>query len=352
MKLLKMIKNLFLVAEKGKLMKKSILFFHLLCLLIKPCFSSAEDLYSDYQSVLDEEILQKIPLLESREILSITPLRGIINNNYKVKVNNPDSYYVVKLTNKDQDFFTNRFVEKRNQNNVSQNLKIAPSVEYVSEDQRIMVLEYIDPSKESIIDSENILLYAKSIAYLHKSFIKFENENSFLKQLNNLREKLLELGIYNDNDDDYFLRKLTELEKVIDIDKIEFSPCHNDLNLENFIFTSNDLKIIDWEFSGQNDPAWDVSYFLMSSRLREDLWSVFFENYFFIYTPDKNFIDRVMIYRPFVLLSLGMRLQFRLNEKKLKKDSMQLLIRECFLGAKSLFESTSYKNSIKNININ
>ena len=37
-------------------------------------------------------------------------------------------------------------------------------------------------------------------------------------------------------------------------------PCHCDLQPENLLDTGGRIWLIDWEFSGQNDPFWDLGY--------------------------------------------------------------------------------------------
>lgn len=46
-------------------------------------------------------------------------------------------------------------------------------------------------------------------------------------------------------------------------------PCHNDTVPENFLMRKRDRKafLIDWEYSGMNDPAWDVAMYIRESYL-------------------------------------------------------------------------------------
>ena len=41
--------------------------------------------------------------------------------------------------------------------------------------------------------------------------------------------------------------------------------CHNDLVPENILRTASGLTLIDWEYSGMNDPAWDLASFFIES---------------------------------------------------------------------------------------
>lgn len=48
-----------------------------------------------------------------------------------------------------------------------------------------------------------------------------------------------------------------KLQKYADMDNVKHTMCHNDINIDNVLLTDNSLDIIDWEFAGYNDPAYD-----------------------------------------------------------------------------------------------
>lgn len=50
------------------------------------------------------------------------------------------------------------------------------------------------------------------------------------------------------------------------------SPCHNDTVPENFLMNKKDKAsyLIDWEYSGMNDPAWDIAMYIAESYLPQD----------------------------------------------------------------------------------
>lgn len=50
---------------------------------------------------------------------------------------------------------------------------------------------------------------------------------------------------------------MRKLQKYADMDGVKHTMCHNDINIDNILVTENTLDIIDWEFAGYNDPAYD-----------------------------------------------------------------------------------------------
>jgi thiamine kinase-like enzyme len=49
----------------------------------------------------------------------------------------------------------------------------------------------------------------------------------------------------------------------------ELRPCHNDLLAANFIHDGDRLWIVDWEYAGMGDPAFDLANFAVNNELDE-----------------------------------------------------------------------------------
>jgi thiamine kinase-like enzyme len=52
--------------------------------------------------------------------------------------------------------------------------------------------------------------------------------------------------------------------------RVELRPCHNDLLPANFIRGRDRLWIVDWEYAGMGDPAFDLANFAVNHGLDED----------------------------------------------------------------------------------
>lgn len=50
---------------------------------------------------------------------------------------------------------------------------------------------------------------------------------------------------------------MRKLQKYADMDGVKHTMCHNDINIDNVLVTDSTIDIIDWEFAGYNDPAYD-----------------------------------------------------------------------------------------------
>lgn len=48
------------------------------------------------------------------------------------------------------------------------------------------------------------------------------------------------------------------------------APCHNDPWSMNFVWCGSEVVLVDWEYSGMNDPAWDLAHLSVESGLDAD----------------------------------------------------------------------------------
>ena len=77
--------------------------------------------------------------------------------------------------------------------------------------------------------------------------------------------------------DRLFYRLINRLEQL----GTDRKPCHNDLVPENFVMSGEGrMYLIDWEYSGYNDPMWDLASHLLESGFDEDEEELFFQYYF------------------------------------------------------------------------
>ena len=73
---------------------------------------------------------------------------------------------------------------------------------------------------------------------------------------------------------------LTLIEQAVNSPKLGYVPCHNDLVAENFIDAGNLLRIVDFEFSDNNDPCFDIGDAATEMALDENQIEELCETYF------------------------------------------------------------------------
>lgn len=205
--------------------------------------------------------------LEKDEIEKIEPLGGMTNRNYLVFTKN--NKYILRKSGEGTSIIIDRNVEFENCKKIE---KLSIDAELVSYNSKkgIKISNYIKEAQT--LNPDTGYLYLKEIAELllklHLSNIKFDNQFNVFSEIRRY-EALLENEINYPNY--FFIReKVMELEKIISNLKIELVNCHNDTLPENFIKSGNRLYLVDWEYSGLNDPLFDLAAVSVENNLNKE----------------------------------------------------------------------------------
>jgi CTP:phosphocholine cytidylyltransferase-like protein/thiamine kinase-like enzyme len=82
---------------------------------------------------------------------------------------------------------------------------------------------------------------------------------------------------------DIFSKEWDAMRKLYDYaekDGIKKTMCHNDINQDNCLLTDNSFDVIDWEFAGFNDPAYDFGRVIAGYELDDPAIDEILEAYF------------------------------------------------------------------------
>ncbi|MFN0217638.1 MAG: phosphotransferase [Hyphomicrobium sp.] len=77
---------------------------------------------------------------------------------------------------------------------------------------------------------------------------------------------------------------------------LPLAPCHCDPLSENFLDTGARMWLVDWEYSGMNDPLWDVGDVAVEALLTPENEQVLLDSYF-DRAPTKSEMGRYVIYK-------------------------------------------------------
>jgi len=152
--------------------------------------------------------------------------------------------------------------------------------------------------KDGKVIEQNLCLMIKALLKLHTSCPAFENS------VDNLAVTDLYLDLIKKkapSESVTYAELRGHMQKVrLTLSKLPLPivPCHNDPNPKNFILKKGrDPQLIDWEYSGNGDPAWDLAYFLVHSDCPEDAE----QRLLHTYDPrmKEGFRARIHVYKPF-----------------------------------------------------
>lgn len=217
--------------------------------------------------------LREIMKVNDDEIKEVSFAGGMTNNNFRAIVSGQE--YFIRIPGKCTEVMINRENEALNAQ-IGSGLDINVDTLYINPRTGIKITKAV-PGAETLSPrtarfDDNLLEVAKILKNLHTADIQFLNEFSFVSELEKYEALVRELNVnfysnYKVVRSDVF--KLLELLEIND--PLILRPCHNDLVAENFVRSSNGkLYLLDWEYSGMNDPAWDLAAFILENGLDEN----------------------------------------------------------------------------------
>jgi len=205
-----------------------------------------------------EEVVSKIEDWRGKRI-SIEPLSGgLTNSNFRVIVD--ETPYFVRVPGERTELLA---IDRKNEvynTKAAAEAGVAPSVLYHLPEYDVMVLKFLEGktmSKEALNKPGMPTRMAQAIKRLHAGPRFYSDFNMF-----RLTEYYLRLckerGI---KIPDGYLERMpivARIEEAMSVRPLPTVPCNNDLLAENYIDDGKQLWLIDYEYSGNNDPCFEL----------------------------------------------------------------------------------------------
>jgi len=213
-----------------------------------------------------DAVLEAVP--ELADAGSVEPLAGGLTNvNYKVV--SPRGTYVVRISGKDTGLLAiDRENEAHNTRCAAEAGVGAPFVAYLPEHDAL-VLEFLDGEvmdSEKLRRGDRLPAVARACRRLHGAhrflhdFDMFEIQRGYIRVVQErgfrLPDRYLE-----------FEPQVRALEEAMRVRSEQTVPCNNDLLAENFIEVGGEMRLIDYEYSGNNEPSFELGNIWSESNL-------------------------------------------------------------------------------------
>jgi thiamine kinase-like enzyme len=216
-----------------------------------------------------EALIDVVPELRGERFVSELA-GGLTNTNYKVETES--GAFVVRISSKDSGLLAiDRENEYLNTVSAAEAGVGAAVIGYVPE-RSLMVLEFIEGQAQSADDlrrGDKIEMIADACRRLHGArrfrddFNMFDIQRRYLALVQErgfrLPERYLE-----------FEPAVREIERAMAVRDEGTVPCNNDLLAENFIDTGGSFRLIDYEYSGNNDACFELGNVWSESNLTLD----------------------------------------------------------------------------------
>ena len=234
-----------------------------------------------------EEAVGKIEDWKGKRI-SIQPLSGgLTNSNYKVEVDGTP--YFVRVPGESTELLAIDRNNEYHNTKAAGEAGVAPQVLYYLPEYCVMVLEFLNGetmSKVSLNAPGMPRRMAASIKRLHSG-------PRFLTDFNMFRLTEYYLKLCKERNiripDGYLERMpmVEQIEKAMSVYPLGTVPCNNDLLAENYLDDGKQLWLIDYEYSGNNDPTFELGNTCQEMQFSDDQISEICATYFGSISSDK-----------------------------------------------------------------
>ncbi len=264
------------------------------------------------------EIVSRIEDWKGKDI-SIQPLSGgLTNTNYKVDVNGTP--FFVRVPGERTELLAIDRNNEYHNTRAAAETGVGPKVLYHLPDYNVMVLEFINGntmSKESLNAPGMPIRMAQAIKRLHSG-------SRFLMDFNMFRLTEYYLSICTEHQISLpsgvlaGMSAVAQIEKALLADPLPALPCNNDLLAENYIDDGNSLRLIDYEYSGNNDPCFELGNTCQEMQFNDQQISEVCSTYFG--TSSVNRISRMKLNMIMSDVGWGLWAAIQAKMSKIKYD--------------------------------
>lgn len=243
-----------------------------------------------------QKLVEQLP--QGFRVQSIARLGGLTNLVFHVVTDKDE--LCVRLPGPGTESFINRRYEARAAAETARVGVSAPLL-FFNENKGDSVTEYIKGavtmSPQGFESTDGAVVRAgEALRQLHKSDARFDNQFDVFALID---DYLGVLAAKNATVPDGYRDVLMSAERAraaLNANPAELAPCHCDPLSENFLDAGDKMWIVDWEYSGMNDPLWDLGDFIVEANLSKQREAQLLDAYFGM-KPTSAEYGRVVIYK-------------------------------------------------------
>ena len=205
-----------------------------------------------------EQVIAAIPAWAGRAVDAEAIAAGLTNANWKVTVDGTPHF--VRIPGAATDLLAVDRVNERHNTRAAATAGVGPPVLHELPEWDVFVLAWVDARTMSIetLGAPGIpARVAEALRQLHAGprfrddFDMFRTTERYLRVVDE-RSILIPNG-YRDR-----LDRLPRIEAALGVHPLPTVPCHNDLLAENYLDDGQRLWLVDYEYSGNNDPTFEL----------------------------------------------------------------------------------------------
>ena len=205
-----------------------------------------------------EQVVELIADWKDKDIKISSLSGGLTNTNYRVEVDSIP--YFVRIPGVSTELLAVNRQNEYHNSKAAAMTGVGPQVLYHLAEYDVMVLEFIigeTMSNQKLQAPGMPERISRSLKMLHKGPL-------FLTEFNMFRLTEYYLDICREHDIEIpagypeRLKNVKMIEQAMSVHPLDLVPCNNDLLAENYINDGSLLRLIDYEYSGNNDPTFEL----------------------------------------------------------------------------------------------
>ena len=192
--------------------------------------------------------------------MEIERLGGLTNLVYRVQAKGKN--YCLRLAGEGTEDYIDRKVEGHNAK-VAADAGVSPRVLFFDEADGLMLADYLEGCVTMTPETFNTTpgapaRAARALKQMHDCGQKFEFRFELFSMIDEYLGTLEKLGATPPEGYDKVVEEAKAVRAVLDAKPNPLAPCHCDPLCENFLDDGQRMWVVDWEYSGMNDPIWDL----------------------------------------------------------------------------------------------
>lgn len=243
-------------------------------------FEELRDLDEESENLNSEIIHLAAQILNvaEKEIKNIEVLKkGMTNRSFSFKCK--EKRYIMRIPGEGTGEMINRTQEALVYNAVKGKVQTDPVV-YINPQNGYKMAEYLENIREcNPQDGNDVKEAMKTLRSFHELKLSVPHEFDLFERINYYE------SLWKDNasifiDYQETKSKIWKLKMMIDGMDKEYALTHIDAVPDNFLFVNNEIRLIDWEYAGMQDPHVDIAMFAIYSLYHREELNELIDAYF------------------------------------------------------------------------
>lgn len=249
--------------------------------LLRLTYSRIERKERQMQEQFARDTMRKI--LPGDEVQEVQFAGGLTNTNYLIQASS--GRYILRLPGRMTESMINRANEKRNAQ-IASDYGFNCHLVYCNEKTGVKLSSYIENAEtltpRTVRLEENMALAADILGRLHRSDIVWENRFDVFEEALRYEKLLDDPGRMYPGFAALKRKVYALLQPRLEELGWDLMPCHNDLVAANLVKNSatGRMYLIDWEYSGTNDPMFDIAALFLENDFTAEDEELFFHYYY------------------------------------------------------------------------